>query len=161
MRTVKMAIWAIVALYVQVLIAPSLTLWRVMPELLLPFVVYLIISTAPSAAYSIIFFLGIAYDLTTPLQMGWHTFSFLLIALLVQLVHRSINKHKFPIVALSLIMLNGLYYLLMILYFLLASSHWKELVTPALFAVLYNSCITIIGVYLLLVIDKLRLSIDV
>lgn len=56
MRTVKMAIWAIVALYVQVLIAPSLTLWRVMPELLLPFVVYLIISTAPSAAYSIIFF---------------------------------------------------------------------------------------------------------
>jgi rod shape-determining protein MreD len=156
-----MMVWAIVALYVQILIAPSLTLLRGMPELLLPFVVYLTISTAPVAAYSIIFFMGIAYDLTTPLQMGWHTFLFLLMALLVQLVHRSINKHKFAIVAVSLFVLNVLYYLLMILYFLLASPQWKDLLPPALFAVLYNSCITIFGVYLLLVIDRLRLLIDV
>lgn len=161
MRTIKMIFWAIVLLYVQILLAPGLTLLSVTPELLLPFIVYLVVTNSPTAAYSITFFLGIGYDLTMPLQMGWHTVLFLAIALLVQLVHRSINKNKFAIVGLSLLVLNLIFYGCMILYYLLSSPSWTELIAPSLFAVVYNSCFTIAGVYLLVVADKLRLYVDV
>jgi cell shape-determining protein MreD len=156
-----MIIWAIIALYVQILLAPGLTLLRVTPELLLPFIVYLVVSNTPTLAYSITFFLGIGFDLTMPLQMGWHTVLFMAVALLVQLVHRSINKHKFAIVSLSLLVLNLIFYLLMIFYYLLSSPQWTALIAPSLFAIIYNSCFTIAGVYLLVMLDKLRLYVDV
>ena len=161
MRTLKLILLGIFVLYFQLIIAPKFTLYRIIPNFFIAYLIFINIKLELKFTLPISFFLGIAFDLTHPSLLGLNTFSFLIISFLVSKYHRNINKQNFAVVALSVCTLNIIHYLIFVIYNLLATEILPRFFLLTLFAIVYNTLFSILTIYIFSVIYKLKLSIHV
>src|SRR6056297_2405517 len=105
MRIFKYILGAILLIYFQILIAPSLGIWENIPNFLIPFVIFLALRLSTNGVMIFSFFLGLSLDLNYPGIIGLNALSLSVIAFLVSNFHKSINKSKISIVLFSIFVL--------------------------------------------------------
>ena len=161
MRLLKYFIGAVFVLYFQILIAPKLAIMGIVPFFLLPFTVFISMNLEFAESATIAFLIGLGIDLLNPYLLGLNSILLLLITLMVTKYHTSVTKDKSGPVVISILLINLLY---LVLYFLLKGMVFGfELLLLSLFPLelIYNSVITILFIFILSVIQKLKVVIDV
>ena len=161
MKILRSVILGIVLLYFQILIAPKFSMFGIIPNFLLAYIIYTTIKIGLRSTLTIAFFLGLAFDLMTPYLLGLNTLSFITISLIVGNFHENVNKRRFAVVTISIIFINIIFYLIQVSYFLFTRQVESGLFRLLMFAIIYNSFFTIITNYILIIISKLKLVIDV
>ncbi len=157
MRNLKLIIWAVFALYWQLLMAPKFAIGNVSPNFLIPFIIFIHLRFKLSFALPVSFLSGICLDLLQPAYLGLNTIAFLLISYLVYHFHHPINKKRLLIVFTSIFLLNFIYYLVFVLFQLLAGTLSNNPTPTYFFTLLYNTGISFLAVYLLILLDKIQL----
>ena len=161
MRTLKLILLGVFVLYFQLIIAPKFTLYRIIPNFFIAYLIFINIKLELKFTLPISFFLGIAFDLTHPSLLGLNTLSFLITSFLVSKYHRNINKQRFTMVAVSVFTLNIIHYLIFVLYNLLATEILPRFFLITSFAIIYNTLFSIITIYIFSIMYRLKLSINV
>ncbi len=113
------------------------------------------------ASLSIIFFMGIAYDLVNPNLLGIHTAILLTITTIIEAHHASVKKEKILVVITGLLGINIGYILLILLSNFLFNTSQEFSILKYFLSLLYNFISTFLGVYFLLIMDKMRLKIEI
>ncbi len=161
MRTIKYVIVAILIIYWQLLIAYKFTIYGISPNFLIPYVIFLSLKTNTGVSVPIIFFLGLSLDLTYPALLGLNTISFIIMSYLVNRFHHTINKERLSIVFFCILILNFIHYFIFFLYYLFSNQVVFSSFSNILFAFLYNSVVTIFGVYFFISVSKIKVTINV
>ncbi len=161
MRTIKYVIVAIFLIYWQLLIAYKFTIYGVLPNFLIPYVIFLSLKTNTGVSLPIIFFLGLAFDITYPTLLGLNTISFIIMSYLVYRFHHTINKERLSVVFFCILILNFIHYFIFFLYYLFSNQVIFSSFSNILFAFLYNSVISVLGVYFFISVSKIKVTINV
>lgn len=161
MKILRSVILGIIILYFQILIAPKFSLFGIIPNFFIAFIIYTTIKIGLKSTLTIAFFLGLAFDLMTPHLLGLNALSFIIITLIVGNFHENVNKRRFAVVAISIIFLNIIFYIIDVSYFLFTRQEETGISRLMLFAIIYNSFFTIVINYILIIISKLKLVINV
>ena len=161
MKILKYFVLGILLLYFQIMLAPKFALYGIIPNFFLAYLVYLNIKVDRKISFPIAFLLGLALDLTYPSLLGMNAFAFLVISLLINSFHENINKKRFIIVLLGIIVVNIIYYLIFMFYHFTASLIFPRFFILAMFTIFYNTIITTITLYFFIIAEKIRLTINV
>jgi rod shape-determining protein MreD len=157
MRNLKLIIWAVLAIYWQLLIAPKFNIGTISPNFLIPFIIFIHLRFDLSFALPITFIIGLSLDLLQPAYLGLNTIAFLLISFLVYNFHHPINKKRLLIVFTSIFLLNLCYYLVFFLFQLLSGKLQGELSSVYFLTLFYNTVLSFITIYFLILLDHLKL----
>ncbi|HHE38820.1 MAG TPA: rod shape-determining protein MreD [Candidatus Cloacimonetes bacterium] len=161
MKIIKYIFIGIITLYFQILFASKFELLGVIPNFLIACLIFLNIKLDLIPSSIIIFFLGIALDLTYPSLLGLNTISFLLLSFLVNRYHQSINKDRIDIIFISIFALNSIHFLFFFLYYLFSEPVTFELFYLTFFTIFYNTVISMLLTYFFVFIDKIKVYLDV
>lgn len=161
MKILKYLIVGILLLYFQIMLAPKFALYGIIPNFFLAYLVYLNIRLDRKIVLPIAFLLGLALDLTYPSLLGMNTFAFIVISLLIYSYHENINKRRFIIVILGMTVVNIVYYLFFVFYHIISSFILPRFFLLAMFAVIYNTIFTTITLYFFIIVEKIRLTVNV
>jgi len=161
MNAVKHILLASVLLYVQVLFAPKLTIFGVVPNLIFPLIVLVGISFPKNLAISIAFFTGLALDLLNPAQLGLNTISMLVISQLSFEYNKNINKERIVMVFLTLLLLSLIYELPFLLYNLFVPGTGSFVFLKSFIVILYNGVASLLLAYIYYFITRLKFYLDV
>jgi rod shape-determining protein MreD len=143
------------------MLAPKFVLYGIIPNFFLAYLVYLNIRLDRKIALPIVFLLGLALDLTYPSLLGMNVFAFIFISLLIDSYHENINKKRFIIVILGMILVNIVYYSIFVFYHITSSLILPRFFLLAIFAVIYNTIFTTITLYFFIIVEKIRLTVNV
>ncbi len=161
MKILRYFILGILLLYFQIMLAPKFVLYGIIPNFFLAYLVYLNIRLDRKIALPIVFLLGLALDLTYPSLLGMNVFAFIFISLLIDSYHENINKKRFIIVILGMILVNIVYYSIFVFYHITSSLILPRFFLLAIFAVIYNTIFTTITLYFFIIVEKIRLTVNV
>jgi rod shape-determining protein MreD len=161
MKILKYLILGILLLYFQIMIAPKFALYGIIPNFSLAYLIYLNIRLDRKIALPIAFLLGLALDLTYPSLLGMNTFAFIIVSLIINSYHENINKRRFIIVILGITVVNIVYYSFFILYHITSSLILPRFFLLAIYAVVYNTIFTTITLYFFIIVEKIRLTVNV
>jgi len=145
-------------LYIQVLVAPRLTIGGAEPSFIIPFIIFCSFMISGTPALWIAFILGMSLDILQPSLFGMHTFIFIIISFLVNRVSPNINKRQVALVAMSIVAVNVIYSSLhLFTYFLLAEIN-LDFILNLLGSFFYNSLLAFAMIYIMVFLDKLHFS---
>ncbi len=144
--------------YLQILFMPKLSLFGIIPDVYIPFVIILGQKNRLIESIPIVLFFGIAGDLFYPERLGIHTFGLLITTILVSKFHHSINKEKLISVfsSISIIII-----FMMTINFVSLFGSFTESYFLFIRYFLYNSIFSVFSVYLYTLLSKVRFYIDV
>ena len=160
-RIFKLVFIGIIIMFFQIFIAPKFVILNTIPNFLIAYIIFVSIHMGHKTTLTFAFFLGVAFDLIYPLTIGLNAFAFLLISFMVNRNHKSINKDKFSVVLICIFAMCLIYYFVFYISYLFAAQIDIKLFSVNLFSIVYNSIATLLALYFLHFIDKIRLSFDV
>ncbi|HPR17245.1 MAG TPA: rod shape-determining protein MreD [Candidatus Cloacimonadota bacterium] len=161
MKTFKMVIWGILILYFQILFAARFRLFGITPNFLIAFIIYTSIHLGLRSSLTISFIGGLAFDLILPYYLGMNTLTFVILAMLINTVHESVNKRRTIVVFFSILIINMIYYLFFGFYQMIAFQNMSGFFLLYFLSVFYNSVITFFSIYFFIILSKIKLSVDV
>lgn len=161
MRSVKYAILGIFILYFQLIIAHHFAIYSIIPNFFIAYFAFISIRIRAKFLFPLAFIIGLALDIMYPPLLGLNTISFLIISFLVNKFHMNVNKQRFIIVSLSILFLNFFYYSILIIYHIMAAQLIDGFLLLFFFSVLFNTLISIIVVYILTLLDKIKITLNV
>ncbi len=161
MRSIKYAILGIFIIYFQLIIAHHFAVYSIIPNFFIAYFAFISIRIRARFLFPLAFIIGLALDIMYPPLLGLNTISFLIISFLVNKFHMNVNKQRFMIVSLSILFLNFCYYSILIVYYLLAAQLIDGFLLLFFFSVLFNTLISIIAVYILALLDKIKIKLNV
>ena len=161
MRFIKYALLGIFTFYFQLLAAPHFVLFSIIPNFFIPFFAFVSIRIKSKLLFPLAFFLGIALDIMYPHLLGLNTITFLIISFIVNKFHMNVNKQRFIIVGLSILLLNFIYYSFLYIYHILAVQLMDGFFHIYLFSLFYNTFISIVVVYALTLSEKIKITLNV
>lgn len=161
MKVFKLTIFGLLILYFQIIFAAKFTILGIIPNFLLAYIIYINLELEMKKSLTLAFFIGVALDLTQPLFLGLNTLSFLIISQLVQSFHLSINKKRFIVVTFSLLLLNIVFYFIYLLFYLMTQNIDNFFGLILLFAVFYNTIITLLLSYFFQIAKRIHIVLDV
>lgn len=159
MRLIKLLIWSILTIYFQYLFAMKFSIAGMLPNFIIPFIIFIHLRFEHKFSLPVAFLLGITFDLLHPPTLGLNTISFLLISYLVHNFHHPINKKRLLIVFLSIFVLNFVYYIIHFLFYYITPGMERNTIFNLLTTLFYNTFLSFISVYLLILIDKIKILI--
>jgi rod shape-determining protein MreD len=157
-KLIRLSIMGIALLYMQVIIAPALSIFGIVPNLLLAFVIFLNINMTIIPSLTIIFILGVMQDLTTPNLLGINALCYLILSLLVSSFHQSLDKEKFLSHLIIISIVNLIYFIIFFIVQLAMAGYSIKLIPLVLFSILYNTALSIIFTYLLSLLYRMKLN---
>jgi rod shape-determining protein MreD len=160
MKVIKLIFWGFLLLYAQILLAEKFSLLGIIPNFLIAYIIYVNLKTGLQASLTISFFLGLFLDLLQPNLLGLHSLSFIILSMLIQNLHPSINKKRITIVLFSILFLNFIYYLLFVIYHFVSMQKLEGFFLLFLFSIVYNTIISFLTIYFFMMMSKLKLIID-
>ncbi len=160
MRSIKYAILGVLILYFQLIVAPNFALFSIIPFFFIPYFAFVSIRMRAKFLFPLAFLLGLALDIMYPL-LGINTISFVIISFLINKFHMNVNKQRFIIVSLSILFLNFFHYSILMIYHILASQIIDGFLRLYFFSILYNTLISVITVYALTLLGKIKITLNV
>ncbi|MCK5050380.1 MAG: rod shape-determining protein MreD [Candidatus Cloacimonetes bacterium] len=161
MRSIKYAILGIFILYFQLIIAHHFAIYSIIPNFFIAYFAFISIRIRAKFLFPLAFIIGLALDIMYPPLLGLNTISFLIISFLVNKFHMNVNKQRFIIVSLSILFLNFFYYSILIIYHIMAAQLIDGFLLLYFFSIIFNTLISIIAVYILTLLDKIKITLNV
>jgi len=160
MRSLKLFLCGLILLFISSVSADAISLYMITPCLLLPWVVYISIQLGYKHCLTFTFVLGIANDLLNPQLLGFITILLVLLSHFTHKYNNNFNKDKYGSILFSLFVINLLFYLIQWTYFSFSYHDPLYLLQKTLITVVYNTVVSCVVVFVLFLVDKLRISIQ-
>ena len=100
-----------------------------------------------------------ANDLLNPQMLGFSTIMLITLSHLTYMYNSSLNKDKYMTILFSLFLVNLAYYLIQWIYFSFSSSEPLYLLQKTGFTIVYNTIVSSIVIFIIFLIDKLKIVI--
>ena len=156
MKNIKLLLSGMIILFVSSVFTNEISLYQITPNILLPWVIYISISLEYKYCLTYTFLLSLANDLLNPQLLGFTTILFVALSHFTFKYHSSFNKDKFTSILFSLLSVNLAFYMIQWVYFAFTSREPLHLLEKTLLTIGYNTILSIIVIFLLVLIDKLK-----
>ena len=147
-------------LYLQILVLPAFALFSVIPNILLPWLIYTVWSRPRDLALIVVFIIGLMYDSVNPMTFGLYAFVFCLLVLAINEFRKPFETESFVAKMLTIGIVNLLFSVIQLLVFGVTFSFAGLLLTKSLLGFGYNILLSIIVFWGLQLLSKVRLSIS-
>jgi rod shape-determining protein MreD len=147
----------LVFLFLQLLLMPVFELWKVIPNILIPWIVYLIWTRELNAVLIIVFLIGALYDTTLPESFGMHSLIFILIAFGTDWFRRPFETQSILARILTLLLANIIFSLLEFLVMGVTYGFDNALFGRSTLAFVYNLALSFVVFWVLQFLSRLRL----
>ena len=158
MKNIKLFLIGLVLLFISLVYTNEISLYKIMPSLLLPWVVYISIHLEYRVCLSFAFFFSIANELLNPQLLGFTSILYVTLSHFIHKHHASFNKDKYSTIVFSLFMINLIFYLIHWIYFSFTSPEPWFLLQKTLIAIVYNTLFSCVILFFIFFIDKLKIS---
>ncbi|HOE91659.1 MAG TPA: hypothetical protein PLV22_06760 [Candidatus Cloacimonadota bacterium] len=156
----KYILFSIFAIYIQALFLYKFTIFGSCLYLPLALVIYFAINLSYVKCMTLTFIISILWDILFPQLLGLNTIINILICHFVFKFHANINKEKFVSVFFSVSVINLFFFLGYWLFFTIGYLNPKALIINGLVSIILNSTMHVAVLYLLVISDRLRITID-
>lgn len=143
-------------LYIQVMLMPLFSLAGWIPNILLPWAVFLIWSRPRDMALIVSFIIMVMYDTTLPSFFGLSPLMFLLIGLAISEMRKPFEAESKAAMMISLVLANLIWFLAQWLVLGITNGFSMRLASLNLIAFVYNLFISLIVFWLLHFVARLR-----
>lgn len=144
-------------LYMQILLMPSLEIMGVIPNILLPWMIYTVWKKPLSLAIVVCFVIALLYDVSYPLFFGLQSMLFVLLAVGIDLFRIPFEEKSVVARLLTIALVNIVYALLTYLTFGLQSGFNPLLRNVSLLGFLYNLMLSLAVFWFMIFLSKLRI----
>lgn len=152
-------LWGLLFVYLQVLLMPLFGIWGVRPLILLPWLIYTVWNREELIALPVAFLVGLMYDTLNPSTFGMHAFSFVLLAILIDILRIPFEHDSLVAKGIAILSCN---FVFSIFSFLGMGLNWgfdPSLYRLSIIAFFYNILFAALVFALMQLISRLRLSI--
>lgn len=153
-------VWAyllgVVFLYLQLLLLPAFELASVIPNILVPWLIYMVWTRELNVALVACFLIGLMYDVTQPNSFGLHALSFVLMCLALDAFRKPFEAESKLAKILTLVLANLVYYLMQWLILGVIYGFTARLAVMNLIAFVYNLAISFVVFWVMQFISRLR-----
>jgi len=146
-------------LYVQLLVMPAFEFAGAIPNILVPWMIWLIWSRPRDMALGVGFIVGAMYDVTQPSQFGLTPLMFLLLGMALSEFRKPFEAESKVAKMLTLLLANLIYYLIMWLVLGVGQGFTAQLATLTLIAFAYNLAISFVVFWSLQMLSRMRVVI--
>lgn len=147
----------LICFYVQVLVMPALELFSVIPNILIPWAVYLIWTKELNPVLVVAFIIGLLFDTTMPESFGMNALVLLLIVIAVDQFRKPFESESVLARMLSLLLANLIYGLVGLLVLGVAHGFSSELIRLSLISLAYNLVISSVVFWIMQLVSRLRI----
>ena len=146
-------------LYLQILVMPALALFKVIPFILLPWMIYVVWTRPRDFALIVVFIIGMMFDTVNPMTFGFYSLIFCLLALVIQEFRKPFEVESFVAKMLAIGIANLLFSIMQLVVYGVAFGFEGELLAKALIGFGYNVIVSIFVFWGMQLISKVKLSI--
>ena len=150
-------VFGLIFLYIQIMLMPLLSIAEWIPNILLPWAVFMIWTRPRDMALIVSFIIMTMYDTTQPALFGYSPLMFLIIGLSISEVRKPFEAESTAAMMISLVMANLIWFLALWLTLGITHGFSLRLATMNLIAFFYNLVISFIVFWLLYFASRLRL----
>ena len=136
---------------------PSLELFGVIPNILIPWIVYLVWTRELNPVLVVGFIIGLLYDTTQPESFGLHALIFVLMALGTDRFRRPFEASSLVARILTLVAANLIFHLIEVLIFGVIYDFDSALFSVAAIAFVYDLAISFVAFWAMQFVSRLRL----
>jgi rod shape-determining protein MreD len=156
----RLGVMGILLLYLQVITAPSISIFGIVPNFMLAYVVFLNLNTRIIPALTFIFILGVMQDLTTPNLLGINALCYITLSWIVNSFHQSLDKEKFLSHFIIISVVNLIYFIIFFMVQLAMTGYSIKLIPLVLFSIVYNIALSIMFTFVLSLLYRMKLNFD-
>jgi rod shape-determining protein MreD len=153
-------VWAyvlgVVFLYLQLLVMPVFELASVIPNILVPWLIYMVWTREQKVALVACFLIGLMYDATQPNSFGLHALSFVLMCLVLDFFRKPFEAASKLAKILTLIIANLMFYFMQWLILGVIYGFTAKLAVMNLIALIYNLAISFVVFWVMQFVSRLR-----
>lgn len=160
MKLLKYIIFSIVLIYFQVLILSRINILGSNLYILLALVTYLSINLNYVSSMTMTLIISLIWDIMYPELLGLNIIINVLICYVVYIFHQNINKEKLVSVFFSVFLINLFYFAGYWLYYMISYQNTQIIVISSVLNLLLNTVFNVLILYLLVLTDKIVISID-
>ncbi|MCF7919086.1 MAG: rod shape-determining protein MreD [Candidatus Cloacimonetes bacterium] len=155
---IRTIVLGIILLFLQIFKSSSLAIGIAMPNFLIAYAIFLGWAIEEKWAYLLIFLTGLGYDLMMPQTLGMNALLLLLICWITMLFHNSVLEPRLPVMSLLTLIANIVFYFFFGIYYFIQKPEFLVFLGRFLLTAGYNSLISLILYYLLMLLYKLRVN---
>ncbi len=149
--------FGLIFLYIQIMLMPAISIAEWIPNILLPWAVFMIWTRPRDMALIVTFIIMTMYDTTQPALFGYSPLLFLIIGLSISEVRKPFEAESKAAMMISLVMANLIWFLSLWLALGITYGFSLRLATMNLIAFIYNLVISFVVFWLLYYASRLRL----
>ena len=146
-------------LYCQILVMPAFSILGVIPNILIPWLIYLVWTRERNHALILVFIIGAMFDTVNPATLGMHALVFCLLALAIDIFRKPFETDSVVAKLLTIALVNIIFSLIQLLIFGMSYGFGKGLMTLTLIGFVYNLVISFVVFWSMQLLSKLRLTI--
>jgi rod shape-determining protein MreD len=155
---IRLTVMGVLLLYLQVIVAPGLSIFGIVPNFMLAFVIFLNLNMKIIPSLTLIFILGTMQDLTTPNLLGINVLCYISLSWIVSSFHQNLDKEKFLSHFIIISLVNLVYFFIFFVVQLVLKGYSIKLVPLILFNILYNIIISIVFTFILSLLYRMKLN---
>lgn len=155
-KYIRTYLLGLVFLYLQLLVMPAFELGSVIPNILIPWLLYLIWTRELKVALIVGFIIGLMFDVTQPLTFGVHAFSFVLLCVSIDMFRQPFEAESKVAKILTIALVNIVFHLLQWFVFGIINAFDTQLMLLNLLSFVYNLAITFVVFWLMQFLSRLR-----
>lgn len=152
-------IQGMIFLYLQVLVMPAFAIARVIPNLFIPWVIYLVWTRPRTHVLILVFIIGAMFDTLNPATFGMHALLFCVLVILIDLFRKPFEADSVVAKLLALALANIIFGIIQLVVMGLTHGFTGELMTLTLISFIYNLFISFVVFWSMQLLSKLRLSV--
>lgn len=150
-------ILGLIFLYLQLLFMPSFEIADAIPNILIPWLLYIVWTREPNPAMIVAFLIGLLYDITQPISFGLHAFAFVVLCFTLNLLRKPFEAESKVARNLTLVIANLIFYLMQWLILGVVYGFSGSLMAINLVAFAFNLAVSFIVFWTMSLLSKLRL----
>gem|GEM_PF-207438 len=146
-------------LYAQLLVMPAIAIAGVIPNILIPWLTYLVWTRSRNHALILGFVIGIMFDTTHPETFGMHALLFCLLALAIDAFRKPFETDSVVAKILTIGIANLIFSIVEFIIFGMSNGFGGKLSLLSLGSFFYNVCISFVVFWGMQLLSKVRLTI--
>ncbi|MDP3115240.1 MAG: rod shape-determining protein MreD [Candidatus Cloacimonadaceae bacterium] len=155
-KYIRTYLFGMVFLYLQLLLMPAFEMGKVIPNILIPWLLYLIWTRELKVALIVGFIIGLMYDATQPLTFGLNALIFVLLCVSIDMFRQPFETESKVAKILTIALANIIFHLIQWLIFGVIYAFDTQLMLLNLISFFYNLGITFVVFWLIQFLSRLR-----
>lgn len=152
------ALLGLVFLYGQILVMPVFTISGVIPNILLPWLIYLVWTRERNHALILAFVIGAMFDSVNAATFGMYALLFVLLGIAIDAFRKPFEVDSVVAKLLTIALANIIFSFVQLLIFGIAYGFGNKLLLLSLIGFVYNLCLSFVVFWSMQLLSKVRLT---